>query len=113
MFDPYNGYSPLTPVETEHKANSSLEAVTRYSAYFGLGVFVTFLVRSFAALQPLYWIVAIGGLLALAAAIHLTRRVQLLAVAAIVLAAMLSGHFDGFTYRATQAINQIEGAVTR
>lgn len=97
----------------QRRDDRSLETITRYGAYFGLGVCMTLLVRSIPGLTAIYWTVAIVGLFVLAVAIHLTRRVELLAVAAIVVASLLAGHLDGLHRGASQAIDHLEGEILR
>lgn len=115
MFEFYNGsqFLPESPEPDQRRDDRALETTTRYGAYFCLGVAVTLLARTIPALTAIYWTVAIVGLVALAIAVHLTRRVQLLAVAAIVVASLLAGHLDGLHHGASQAITEIEGRILR
>lgn len=108
MFDP----SPYLP-EPEPRSDRVLETVTRFAAFFATGILVTQLVRLFGELQPFFWIVCIAGLIALGVAVHLTRKPELIAVAAIVVAGILAGYWDGLAHGATQAANQIEEGILK
>ncbi len=111
MFEQYDGYDYEPYLEESQDfqpaGDRPLETATRYGSFFCLGVFVTLLVRLFGELQPLFWILAIAGLVALAFAIQATRRLELIAIAAIVGAALLAGHWDQLVHGAQTAVEAV------
>lgn len=112
MFDPYNPYGILPPaddpIEEEADFSDAWDTLTRFAAWFTAGIALTFLIRLLPALQPFYWILAIGATVALAIALYFSRNVRLLAIAALLVAATLAGHWDGLSYQAQQTTNQLQ-----
>lgn len=99
--------------EPEPDRNGTLEMVARYATFFCLGVFVAHLVRIFAELQPLFWILALAGLAWLVYAIRVQRSVKLMGIAAILVAALIAGYWDGLVHGIGQGVSNLEKEVTQ
>ncbi|HEY9909328.1 MAG TPA: hypothetical protein V6D18_17195 [Thermosynechococcaceae cyanobacterium] len=115
MFDPISPNDPYYPkveelsIEPEEQpADLTLEAATRFATWFSLGTAVTLLIRLLPALQPFYGIIGVAGLVGLALAIHFSRNVKLIAIAVLLVAATLAGHWDGLTHTAQQSSQQLQ-----
>lgn len=103
----------FTPEPESEKTTDdrTLEHITRYASFFCLGVFVAHLVRVFSELQPLFWILAFTGLGWLGYAIKVKRSIRLIGIAAIVIAALVAGHWDGLVHGTAQGLANIEEAI--
>lgn len=117
MFDPfstYNGFLPLSDdFQDDDRETDALDPITRFAAWFTVGIAGTFLIRLLPALAPFYWILAVAGIAGLAIALHITRNVRLLALAAMLVAATLAGHWDGLAQAANQANQRIQEVLPR
>lgn len=115
MFEPIPPADPYYPkveefsIESEEQPiNPALEVATRFAAWFSLGTAVTLLIRLLPALQSFYGIIGVAGLVGLALAIHFSRNAQLVAIAVLLVAATLAGHWDGLTHTAQSTSQQLQ-----
>lgn len=89
----------------------TIKTITRHSAFFALGIFVSQLVRVIPELQPLFWILALSALVWLVYAIRAKQDIGLMAIAAIVVAALLAGHWDGLFHHTAQGLANLEEGI--
>lgn len=114
MFDPDHSYTLLPqandPIEADVDRLDGIDIVTRFCAWFTVGIAVTLLIRLLPSLQPFYWILVIAGMTSLVISLYFTRNVRLLAIAALLIAITVAGHWDGLSHQVqptTQPIQQV------
>lgn len=106
-FDPYQ----VVGDDQQPELPDTLETIVRFCGLFCFGVAATFIIRLIPLLQPLYWLVVVLGLVWMAIALWMNRSVRLIALALLVVAATVAGHYDGLVHGATQTIGTIERAI--
>lgn len=107
----FNNYFPQQ--EPEPQQELDLKTITRYSAFFALGVFIAQVARVWPELQPFFWIVTLVGLGWLGNAIRVKQDIRLMAVAAVVIAALLAGHWDGLFHNTAQGLANLREGIQR
>lgn len=100
MFD--RDYPNLYPNESQAERPDALESIARFAAWFALGTAATLLIRLLPALQPFYGIVCTASLVGLSLAVYFSRDVRLIAIAGLLVAATLAGHWDAIAHTANQ-----------
>ena len=97
--------------EPQHEPETPLEAICTYGLA-GTGMTaLTFLVRMAPALMPFYGIGILAALVGLGLAARLSRRVTPLAIALVIAAGAVAGHWDGITYQAQKTAQQAQEAI--